>query len=237
MCDCGAIRTDVYGVDRVGWRKERAETLECGLLPSGAGGAIPARLCCHLPDFQHVTWRKVDDELWTNLITNQHPERVTSHDHTAQPLPFTMAMQPCRSALARSRQSLRLAGLRACYATGSATTSTPTPESFKISESQSSERPPRWSQTPAGMKAPIQMDVSKNPENKIWVVNSDPEILNEMYSRLLGPGGSKMLPEELKWLAVTHKSFDQGRRGFNDRLALMGTIDPPVVSAVSCFAN
>ncbi|KAJ8125564.1 hypothetical protein O1611_g8075 [Lasiodiplodia mahajangana] len=31
-----------------------------------------------------------------------------------------------------------------------------------------------------------------------------------------------MLPDELKWLAVTHKSFDQGRRGFNDRLAFLG---------------
>lgn len=31
-----------------------------------------------------------------------------------------------------------------------------------------------------------------------------------------------MLPEELKWLAVTHKSFDQGRRGFNHKLAMLG---------------
>jgi len=66
------------------------------------------------------------------------------------------------------------------------------------------------------------MDFSKNPKNKIWVCNSDPHVLDDMYNRLLGPGGSKMLPEELKWLAVTHKSFDHGRRGFNDRLALLG---------------
>ena len=31
-----------------------------------------------------------------------------------------------------------------------------------------------------------------------------------------------MLSEETKWLAVTHKSFDHGRRGFNDRLAFLG---------------
>jgi len=31
-----------------------------------------------------------------------------------------------------------------------------------------------------------------------------------------------VLTEEVKWLAVTHKSFDQGRRGFNDRLAFFG---------------
>lgn len=33
-----------------------------------------------------------------------------------------------------------------------------------------------------------------------------------------------MLSEEIKWLAVTHKSFDQGRRGYNDRLALLGML-------------
>lgn len=66
------------------------------------------------------------------------------------------------------------------------------------------------------------MDFAKNPKNKIWVSNNDPHVLDTMYNRLLGPGGSKMLPEEVKWLAVTHKSFDQGRRGFNDRLALLG---------------
>lgn len=75
-----------------------------------------------------------------------------------------------------------------------------------------------------GMKAPIQMDRAKFPQNKVWSVNSNPKVLDDMYERLLGQGGSKMLPEELKWLAVTHKSFDNGRRGFNDRLALMGML-------------
>jgi large subunit ribosomal protein L15 len=76
------------------------------------------------------------------------------------------------------------------------------------------------------MKAPMQLDHAKNPHNKIWLVNSNPERLDAMYVRLLGPRGDKVLPEELKWLAVTHKSFDQGRRGFNDRLAMMG-MQPP----------
>jgi len=31
------------------------------------------------------------------------------------------------------------------------------------------------------------------------------------------------LSEETKWLAVTHKSFDQGKRGFNDRLSYLGS--------------
>lgn len=74
------------------------------------------------------------------------------------------------------------------------------------------------------MKAPLQLDFAKSPRNKVWAVNNDPARLDEVYNRLLGPGGSKMLPEELKWLAVTHKSFDQGRRGFNDRLALLGML-------------
>ncbi|RDA87097.1 hypothetical protein CP532_0177 [Ophiocordyceps camponoti-leonardi (nom. inval.)] len=89
------------------------------------------------------------------------------------------------------------------------------------SQDEKAQRP-RWSETPERMKAPMQMDFAKDPRNKIWVVNSDPARLDSMYNRLLGPGGSKMLPEELKWLAVTHKSFDYGRRGFNDRLAMMG---------------
>ena len=73
----------------------------------------------------------------------------------------------------------------------------------------------------------MQLDHAKRPHNKIWLVNSSPERLDAMYVRLLGPRGDKVLPEELKWLAVTHKSFDQGRRGFNDRLAMMGKLPSP----------
>jgi large subunit ribosomal protein L15 len=52
-----------------------------------------------------------------------------------------------------------------------------------------------------------------------------------MYARLLGgvgggaAGGARgatLLKEETKWLAVTHKTFDQGKRGFNERLAFYG---------------
>lgn len=56
----------------------------------------------------------------------------------------------------------------------------------------------------------------------LWKVNDDPDKLDRMYNRMLGNGGAKMLTDEVKWLAVTHKSFDQGRRGYNDRLAFMG---------------
>lgn len=53
--------------------------------------------------------------------------------------------------------------------------------------------------------------------------NSDPKKLDAFYVNFLGKGGDRVLTEEVKWLAVTHKSFDQGRRGFNDRLAFFGT--------------
>lgn len=140
-----------------------------------------------------------------------------------------MAFTPCRAALGRnSRPATRqLIQCARSYATETTQATNSTPESFKLREeatvgSTSSQAAPRWSQTPQGMKAPVQMDFARNPKNKVWHVNSSPEKLDAMYNRLLGPAGSKMLPEELKWLAVTHKSFDQGRRGFNDRLALMG---------------
>jgi large subunit ribosomal protein L15 len=61
------------------------------------------------------------------------------------------------------------------------------------------------------------------PNRAHWPVNSNPALLDLFYIRMLGNGGDKMLSEELKWLTVTHKSFDQGRRGFNDRLAFLGT--------------
>ncbi|KAG6355975.1 hypothetical protein INS49_015360 [Diaporthe citri] len=48
------------------------------------------------------------------------------------------------------------------------------------------------------------------------------KVVTTFYERFLGRNGSKLLPEEIKWLAVTHKSFDFGRRGFNTRLAYYG---------------
>ena len=65
------------------------------------------------------------------------------------------------------------------------------------------------------------------PEGNEFPVNEDAGKLDEMYRRLLGENGEAMLSEEVKWLAVTHKSFDHGRRGFNDRLSLEGGSSPP----------
>jgi len=82
---------------------------------------------------------------------------------------------------------------------------------------------PRWQYTPPAMKAPVRLRGYPNqPEFK---VNSDPATLDRFYVRMLGNGGDKMLSEEVKWQSVTHKSFDQGRRGFNDRLAFLGMDD------------
>lgn len=74
------------------------------------------------------------------------------------------------------------------------------------------------------MKGPnMSIRIVKDPRRKIWQVNEDPALLDAMYNRFLGPHGDKMLPDEIKWLAVTHKSFDYARRGFNTRLAYYGT--------------
>lgn len=79
---------------------------------------------------------------------------------------------------------------------------------------------PRWKALPPGMTAPFR---SKPPvyDNE-FPVNESQGKLDEIYKRILGEGGDKMLTEEVKWLAVTHKSFDHGRRGYNDRLAFLG---------------
>lgn len=79
---------------------------------------------------------------------------------------------------------------------------------------------PRWAQTPPRAKAPFSLRLhSQRPD---FFVNADPALLDQFYIRMLGNQGDKFLSEELKWLAITHKSFDQGRRGFNDRLASLG---------------
>ncbi|GAB7351062.1 hypothetical protein MBLNU459_g1541t1 [Dothideomycetes sp. NU459] len=79
---------------------------------------------------------------------------------------------------------------------------------------------PRWQQTPRAMTMPVR--TRRAPQQAPFLVNEDPAVLDEAYRKMLGQDGDQMLPEELKWLAVTHKSFDHARRGFNDRLAFLG---------------
>ncbi|KAK5043680.1 hypothetical protein LTR13_000034 [Exophiala sideris] len=84
-----------------------------------------------------------------------------------------------------------------------------------------SEPAPRWAVTPEGMKAPVRT----RPIRPTLKINKDQRKLDDVYVKFLGRGGDKMLSEETKWLAVTSKSFDHGRRGFNDRLAFFGEHD------------
>ena len=93
---------------------------------------------------------------------------------------------------------------------------------LRASEQQQSEtgEKPRWAYTPKQMMAPFHPRI-KDPR-KAYTANEDPAVLDQAYERFLGKNGSKVLTDEIKWLAVTHKSFDQGRRGFNDRLAFFG---------------
>ncbi|KAK1143870.1 hypothetical protein N8T08_005983 [Aspergillus melleus] len=79
---------------------------------------------------------------------------------------------------------------------------------------------PRWSYTPPRAQAPFSLRFDS--KRRDFTVNSDPKVLDQFYIRMLGNDGEKILSDEIKWLAVTHKSFDQGRRGFNDRLAFLG---------------
>ncbi|KAK5162920.1 uncharacterized protein LTR77_011081 [Saxophila tyrrhenica] len=76
--------------------------------------------------------------------------------------------------------------------------------------------------------------IRPEPKQPVWRVNDDAEAMDEMYDRFMGRVGEAvkgevkdtrgrgMLDEEVKWLALTHKSFDHGRRGFNDKLAFLG---------------
>ncbi len=82
---------------------------------------------------------------------------------------------------------------------------------------------PRWKQTPPMMKAPFSLNTPKK-ERAVWKVNEDPDKLDKYYERLMGTYLAKTIPEEMKWLAVTHKSFDNGRRGFNTKLAYFGEL-------------
>lgn len=129
---------------------------------------------------------------------------------------------------ARRRQlSFFLDPLRSCRPnkpscpTQSRAVSTASPQRSEMEVSpEDSQTPPRWSQTPPAMRSPV--PIPSKPNAKPWIVNSDPQKLDQMYQKFLGKGGEKLLGEETRWLAITHKSFDHGRRGFNDRLSFLG---------------
>ncbi|KAI1206306.1 ribonuclease-III-like-domain-containing protein [Annulohypoxylon truncatum] len=129
-------------------------------------------------------------------------------------------------ALTNSRTAARLArqAVRTTRGQPVAPSYRPASSSFSTSATRPSqlEDRPRWSYTPEKMKAPFSPHITKDPSRSVWKVNDNPQKLDEVLNNILGRDGERMLPDELKWLAVTHKSFDQGRRGFNDRLAFLG---------------
>ncbi|KAL3423136.1 54S ribosomal protein L15, mitochondrial [Phlyctema vagabunda] len=128
----------------------------------------------------------------------------------------------------RSLQSITRQARQRCTCATAQAAAAPPVRQFSTSTSRrqqaQSDGPPaerpRWTYTPEKMMAPFGFRV-KDPA-KAYRANSDPVVLDSMYTKFLGRGGSRVLSDEIKWLAVTHKSFDQGRRGFNDRLAFFG---------------
>jgi hypothetical protein len=98
--------------------------------------------------------------------------------------------------------------------------STATPQRSEMEVDNGSR--PRWAFTPPAMAAPVRSRPPRRDEP--WKVNEDPKKLDAFYAAFLGPGGDRLLTDETKWLAITHKSFDHGRRGFNDRLQFLGKI-------------
>ncbi|TGJ79378.1 hypothetical protein E0Z10_g9396 [Xylaria hypoxylon] len=135
-----------------------------------------------------------------------------------------MALNTSRSTVSVSLQALRhYRGQNVCsVATPLASTSSRTFATSPSRLSESAAEAPRWSYTPEQMKAPFSPHIIMDPTRSRWHVNADPKKLDDALRSFFGRDGDRLLPEELKWLAVTHKSFDQGRRGFNDRLAFLG---------------
>ncbi len=135
---------------------------------------------------------------------------------------FAALVQPpacstCRRAALSASRKLQRQSLRA-YSTSSSEADT---SYYESQQPQYPQERPRWQQTPPRMTAPFRTKPPTKFDNE-FTVNEDPALLDRAYERVLGKGGSQLLTEEVKWLAVTHKSFDHGRRGYNDRLAYFG---------------
>ncbi|KAF1954223.1 hypothetical protein CC80DRAFT_494042 [Byssothecium circinans] len=129
--------------------------------------------------------------------------------------------RPLRTFISTASSSLRPVqhSRHSLVRTSACAFSTSTPSKAPEYETEAADRP-RWQQTPPRMMAPFR--TRPLPRGPVFKVNDDPRKLDDAYIKMLGSGGDQMLTDEVKWLAVTHKSFDHGRRGFNDRLAFLG---------------
>lgn len=133
--------------------------------------------------------------------------------------------RPLRSLLSSTSSSLRPAQLSSASShvrTSACTFSTTTSVREADYDTEATTKS-RWQQTPARMTAPYR--IRPQARGGVFKVNEDPKRLDNAYVRILGPGGDKVLSDEVKWLAVTHKSFEHGARGFNDRLAYLGMLE------------
>ncbi|EOA84120.1 uncharacterized protein SETTUDRAFT_42814 [Exserohilum turcica Et28A] len=129
--------------------------------------------------------------------------------------------RPLQSLVSTASSSLRPAqsSKTSFVRTSACAFSTTTPSKAAEFDTEAEDRP-RWKQTPVRMVAPFR--IRPQARGGVFKVNEDPKRLDDAYVRMLGPGGDKVLGDEVKWLAVTHKSFEHGKRGFNDRLAYLG---------------
>ena len=153
--------------------------------------------------------------------TPLYSERSRSALKSTMPSRITLLGLSCDKCSILPRRIVR----RACEIASRKVNSTRTAAYTTVSTYQNNpestlEDRSRWQQTPRAMTAPVLMRHHK-PHNR-YGVKEDSGLLDQVYIRVLGRDGDKMLTDEVKWLAVTHKSFDQGRRGYNDRLAFFG---------------
>lgn len=162
-------------------------------------------------DIKHASQRPFRPPLPAHLaLTPAHHTQATMASKRA-----TRSLLAPAAPLLRCAHSSRPALVR----TSACAFSTTTPSRAPGYDAEAADRP-RWQQTPPRMQAPFR--IRPAARGGVFKVNEDPKRLDDAYVKLLGPGGDKVLDEEAKWLAVTHKSFDHGRRGFNDRLAYLG---------------
>lgn len=164
-----------------------------------------------------------DDPNFTSAssIVSAPPPITPLEPHPALGRIAMASKRPLRSLVSTASSSLRPSQTsKTCIVRTSACAfSSTTPSRATEYDTEAAGRP-RWQQTPPRMVAPHR--IRPAAKGGIHKVNDDPKKLDDAYIRMLGPGGDKMLGDDVKWLAVTHKSFDHGKRGFNDRLAYLG---------------
>lgn len=162
-----------------------------------------------------MNFTSASSSAWTgrpNRTPPPPPRKTTASMASKRPL---QSLVSTASSSLRPAQSSKTSFVR----TSACAFSTTTPSKAAEFDTEAEDRP-RWKQTPVRMVAPFR--IRPQARGGVFKVNEDPKRLDDAYVRMLGPGGDKVLGDEVKWLAVTHKSFEHGKRGFNDRLAYLG---------------